>query len=326
MELSIIVINWNSRDYVAACLRSVFEHAPAIPFEVIVLDSGSFDGCGEMIARDFPQARFIQSTENLGFARANNLAVTQAKGSTFLFLNPDTEVKAGAITALYEIARNVSDAGAIGARLLNTDGTLQTSCVQAFPTILNQVFICDLLIRLFPDLSLWGKSSLFREGSEPREVEAVSGAAMMMRREVFQLIDGFCEDYFMYSEDIDLCFQARAVGRRNLYVAQAHITHHGGGSSTQQPSRFSCTTKALAVQHYFKRNRSLSYAVLYRFGVGISAVARLVLLSVAEAIEKGSRRTNSRAGSIAKWWFILCWTIGIEATPSRTRTRSSQHV
>jgi N-acetylglucosaminyl-diphospho-decaprenol L-rhamnosyltransferase len=146
MDITVIIINWNSKAYVRQCLRSLAEHRDDLQVEVIVLDNASRDGCGEMLAGEFPGTRFIQSERNLGFAGGNNMAAAQATAPVLVFLNPDTEVRAGALKELLEVVRSQPDAGAVGARLLNSDGTLQTSCIQAFPSVLG-LFLDGNLLR-----------------------------------------------------------------------------------------------------------------------------------------------------------------------------------
>src|SRR5262245_55141684 len=136
MDLSIIIVNWNSREYLRKCMTSISSHAPRLDYEVIVIDSGSFDGCEEMLKEHFPAVRFVQHERNDGFAKANNIAFGASAGASLLFLNPDTEVVGPAIEVLYKSLHSLPDAGIVGARLVNTDGSLQSSCIQALPTIL----------------------------------------------------------------------------------------------------------------------------------------------------------------------------------------------
>src|SRR5687768_17703109 len=124
MDLSIIIVNWNSNAFLTKCLNSIFALTKDIEFEVIVIDAGSFDGCERTLSEGFPSVRFIQSSTNPGFARANNLAFQEATGECVLFLNPDTEVVGSAIAMLYSQLRSLPDAGVVGARLLNSDGTV----------------------------------------------------------------------------------------------------------------------------------------------------------------------------------------------------------
>src|SRR5271165_5655937 len=138
MDLSIIIVNWKSVDFLRGCLASIFSPGSSLSLEVVVVDNASYDGCEEMLSREFPQVRFIQSRENIGFARACNLGFRNSTGRVVLFLNPDTKVLGNALSSMVDGLESQSHAGAIGCKLLNGDGSLQTSCIQSFPTILNQ--------------------------------------------------------------------------------------------------------------------------------------------------------------------------------------------
>jgi GT2 family glycosyltransferase len=133
-ELSIIIVNYNSADFVLACVRSICEQRCTVAYEVIVVDNASYDGCSERLAQYYPHVIFVQSQSNLGFGRANNLGARHASGEVLLFLNPDTEVRDRAVDCLYEHFQKLEKPGAVGCRLINSDGSLQKSCVQALPT------------------------------------------------------------------------------------------------------------------------------------------------------------------------------------------------
>ncbi len=305
MTLSIIIVNWKSKDYLRQCLTTVYAHTRAVAFEVIVIDSGSFDGCAEMLREHFPSVRFIQSPDNLGFAKANNLAARSARGDALLFLNPDTELPGPAIQTLLAALESLPDAGAVGAKLLNTDGTVQTSCIQSFPTILNQVLDAELLRRRFPRSRLWGMAALFATNERPQPVEAVSGACVLVRRPAFEKVGGFSEEYFMYGEDLDLSHKLRAAALVNYFVPAAVVVHHGGSSAAQAPSDFSVVMMRDSVWRFLRKTRGRAYAAAYRVALGMAACVRLVLLVGRPAARK--------------WRAILRWCLGrAGATPART--------
>jgi len=312
VELSIIIVNWNSANYVRLCLKSIRRHPPAHSHEIIVVDSGSFDSCGEMLAQEFPQVVFVQSQHNVGFASANNLGATRAHGRVLLFLNPDTEVQAASLEKLFETLDRHRDAGLVGARLLNSDGSLQTSCVQAFPTILNQVLDSEFLYRTFPRSPLWGMAALFDESPNASPVEVISGACIMIKRPVFQIVGGFDQRYFMYSEDLDLCYRVRQAGFDCLYAPTAQITHHGGGSSNSARSMFSVVMTRESVSRFLKFNRGALAAAGYRLAMVLSALVRLPLVICIWAAKKVAGRSASFA-SIKKWFAILRWSLGLES-------------
>ncbi|HEY8241250.1 MAG TPA: glycosyltransferase family 2 protein [Kiritimatiellia bacterium] len=300
MDLSVIIVNWKSVRWLGPCLASIRRHAGGIAVEVVVVDNASGDGCAEFLKREHPEAVFLPSPENVGFARANNLGAKKARSDVLLFLNPDTEVREGSLTVLAGIARSRPRAGAIGCRILNGDGTLQTSCVQSFPTVLNQLLDAEALRRLAPRSRLWGMAPVFAEGSEPVPAEAISGACLAVRRDAFDAVGGFSEDYFMYTEDIDLCYKLARAGRENLYAGSAQIVHHGGGSSKQRSdSGFADVQMRESVRRFMRKHRGAVSAACYRAAMACSALVRLVVLAFG-----GSRQAR------AKWSAIFAWAVG----------------
>ena len=196
LDLSIVVINWSSVEFLRKCLASVFANTPRLKFEAIVVDNASFDGCGEMVESEFPGVIFIQSHQNLGFSGANNLGFTRSKGRNILFLNPDTEVIGPAVEAMSLWLDSQGDAGAVGVKLLNSDLSLQTSCIQAFPTILNEALDSERLRELFPKAALWGTRPLFATSATPEAVEVISGACLMAKRSVLEKVGGIQQRLF----------------------------------------------------------------------------------------------------------------------------------
>src|SRR5438309_590446 len=160
-DLSVIIVNWNSATFTKQCLASIFANAGALNIEVIVVDNASYDGCAEMVGVEFPDVTFVQSQRNLGFSGANNLALGRASGRNVLFLNPDTEIEGSALQVLLSAVDSIPDAGMVGARLLNSDLSLQTTCITALPSILNQALSCDYLRYTIPRWRIWSLRSYF---------------------------------------------------------------------------------------------------------------------------------------------------------------------
>lgn len=311
-QLSVIIVNWNSKDYLRKCLQSVYANTRGISFEVIVVDGASFDGCGEMLARGFPQVRFIQAGKNLGFAKANNLGFAQAQGDCVLFLNPDTEIVGDAISTLHDFLKKTGDAGIVGAKLLNTDGSVQTSCIQTFPKILNQLLDAEILRRAFPRLSFWGMAPLYSGSKTPAEVEVISGACLMLTQTTFQKIGQFSDDYFLYAEDLDLCYKSRLKGFKNYYAPDAVIVHHGGGSSRQNQSVFSTVMMRESVYRFLKKFRGVGYGAAFRASVAAGALGRLMLLLLLFPIRAIRGDAATARDGIRRWTAILKWTFGLE--------------
>jgi len=312
MDLSIIIVNYNSKDYLRRCIDSIAANTHGIEYEIIVVDSASFDGCGEMLRRHHPKVRFIQNERNVGFAHSNNIGADSSQGDVLLFLNPDAEMHEPAIPRLYSSFQGLSNVGAAGCRLLNTDGSLQTSCVQPFPTVLNQVLDAQILQRWFPRVGLWTSAATFGNGAKPVEVEALSGACMMIRRGVFDQVGGFSRDYFMYGEDLDLCYKTRQAGFRNYYVPEAVIVHHGGGSSKLARSAFADVMMRESVSRFLAKSRGNWYRTCYRLALIAASATRLLLLTLLYPAWLIQGRSGEWTQVIRKWTAILRWGVGTE--------------
>lgn len=308
--LSIIIVNWKSAGYTEKCLASVFEHEQGLNLEVIVIDNASFDGCGEMIQRAYPRVQFIQSEENLGFARANNVAFGYSKGEILLFLNPDTEIISSALQEMLSCILLDKDAGVVGGKLLNSDLTIQTSCLQPYPSILNQFFDSDFMRKVLPLSPLWGNRALFEDCRAKVPVQGISGACMMMRRNVFEGAGYFSEDYFMYVEDMDLCWKVQHLGKTNYYIGTAVVVHHGGKSSDFQSSNhFSSVAMRESLFAYFQIRRGKWYAQVYRVITALAAAGRVGMLVVARVLYVRHPKKGVLLNSMRKWLAIGRWAI-----------------
>ena len=309
MDLSIIIVNWNSREYLRRCIESIREQTRTTTYEIVVIDSASYDGCGEMLRERFPEVRFIQSDKNLGFARANNRAAGEATGTALLFLNPDTELVGAAIDVMHAHLTSLTAAGALGCKLLNSDRSIQSSCVQALPTILNKVLDSEFLRGAWPRSFLWGVAPLYSADLTPSPVDAISGACVMVRRATFEQVGGFSEDYFMYAEDIDLSYKLLRAGHVNYYVPTATVIHYGGSSSQQAGSRFEAVMMPEATWRFLRKTRGRAYGTGYRAGMCLSAVVRLALLSASCVFGLAARRGASSKPSVNKWLAVLRWSM-----------------
>lgn len=230
-RLSIVIVSWNVSRDLAVCLDSLRANAEA-GFEVTVVDNASHDDTLSMLQR-YPEVRVIANAVNRGFAAANNQGLAVGKGEYLLMLNPDTVVPAGALSQLLAFADAHPEAGIVGPRLLNPDGTLQASC-RRFPTVQAAIIRHTFLERLLPHaastreylMSEWDHQS-------PREVDWVSGACMLIRRSAWEQVGALDEGFYWGSEDVDYCFRMHQAGWTVLYAPQPVITHAIGRSTTQ---------------------------------------------------------------------------------------------
>lgn len=314
MDLSIIIVNWNSAKCLRSCLESVYKGAAGMVLEVIVVDNASFDGSEEVVRAHFPDARYVQSKENLGFAGGSNLGFSHSVGRNLLFLNPDTEIVGSALRDMLATLESLPIAGIVGPTLLNSDHSVQTSCIKAFPTILNQALDAEYLRRAFPRSRLWGMRPLFERDGHASSVDVVSGACLMVKREVFQRVGLFNTDYFMYGEDVDLCFKVKRAGRKIYHVSNATVIHHGGGSSAFQPdSSFENVGLRESGLKFMRLRRGKLYAFVYRLTIVLAATLRLCLLGLLLALTAGRIRRPSLQIARDKWTKILRWALSFQA-------------
>lgn len=230
--LSIIIVNWNVRELLRACLLSIQPRRATVDLEVIVVDSHSTDGSVEMVRQDFPWVQLISCQENVGFSRGNNLGIAKANGRYILLLNPDTEVRGNALTVMVNYLETHPTVGAVGPQLLNTDGSLQSSR-RRFPTLATAFFESTWLQPIAPQNILNRYYALDLPNDQTAQVDWVMGACLLARREVANQVGGLDEGYFMYSEELDWCRRIKQAGWQIAYLPAAQVVHHTGKSSEQ---------------------------------------------------------------------------------------------
>lgn len=228
VELSVIVVSYNVRELLAACLRSVYDTCSELTIKLIVVDNASSDGSAQMVRHDFPQITLIENTTNDGFARANNQGFAVSNGEYILLLNPDTIVKPSAVRTVVEFMKNDSNAGLATCRILNVDGTLQRS-LRPYPSVTEQI-----LRALFLDRVMYSeyRTDTYNK-KEPFTVGFPTGCFMMVRRSALAGQPLLDEDFFMYSEEKDLALRLRKNGFKNYFVPGAEVIHYGGQSTNQ---------------------------------------------------------------------------------------------
>jgi N-acetylglucosaminyl-diphospho-decaprenol L-rhamnosyltransferase len=327
-EVSIIIVNYRSAAFTRECLASILSGLCGLRLEIVVVDNASEDDCGEMVHAEFPGVIFIPSERNLGFAEANNLGLKFSAGNSVLFLNPDTVVQRGAIERLHAVLWSLPDAGMTGAKLLNSDESVQTTSISKFPSIANQVLGTEYLQRRFPRSRLWGMGPLFAKLHAPVKVGAISGACMMLKRTIAETVRGFTADYFMYAEDIDLCLKVKKAGWSTYYVPDAVVVHHGGKSSEQRPEKnYAGVMMRESMYNFMRAHHGAAYALLYRTAMAIAALLRMgafaMFLPVALVRRSDERPLRRWQKRWQNWSQILVWSLGSSAW-SRARASSAQ--
>jgi hypothetical protein len=275
MDLSIIIVNWNTKKLLLQCLESVYQTMKRIEMEVFVVDNGSIDGSIAATKKRFPEVKFIQNEMNLGFARANNQALNLAKGRYLLLLNPDTQVKNGAIERLISFMDIHPEAGGAGAQLLNSDGSRQNS-IANFPSLPTELLNKSLLRWLFPK-AFPGKE---RNYLEPIEVDSVIGACMIIRRDAIEQVGLLDEDYFLFLEETDWCYRIKGAGWKIYHVPQAEI-YHFQGKGVEVEKKKARVEYYRSRYHFFKKNKGRLQWLILLIGLVIRLWTELIFMAIA---------------------------------------------
>lgn len=237
-RLTIVIVNYNVKYYVYQCIDSIFQSSLADDVDVIVVDNHSHDGSVDFISNRFPQVKVIALNHNLGFARANNLALRSARSEYLLLLNPDVVLGNGVLKEAVEFMDSHIDCGGLGLRMLKVDGTDAMESRRGLPTPLTSFYKMIGLCNRFPKHKKFGKYYLgFLPWDEPAEIEVVSGAFFMLRKQALDKIGMLDEDFFMYGEDIDLSYRILKGGYKNFYLP-SRILHYKGESTHKSSFRY----------------------------------------------------------------------------------------
>ena len=300
VDLSIIIVNWNVRDLLRRCLLSLQTGSSSLRVEVIVVDNGSTDGSVEMVRAEFPQVHLIANPDNRGFPAANNQGIKIAQGRYVLLLNPDTEVLGDALATMVGFADDHPDVGVVGPQLVNPDGSVQSSR-RRFPTLATAFFESTWLQPYAPRRLLERYYVLDRPDDEVQDVDWVTGAALMARREAIEQVGPMDEGFFMYSEELDWCRRFREAGWRVVYLPMAQIVHHVGKSSEQVLPARHIHFQTSKVRYFRKYHGPLAAEVLrwfllgnYAWQLGLEAAKWVV----------GHKRPL-RAQRIGAYWQVL---------------------
>jgi GT2 family glycosyltransferase len=234
-DVSVVVVSYNTRDLLRESLAAVERHRGALDIETLVVDNDSRDGSAEEVAASFPQVRLLRNATNRGFAAAANQGMREGTGRYLFLLNPDAAVREGTLPRLVSFLDGRAEAGAAGCRLTYADGRLQPSCA-SFPNLLNYAVLSfasyDRMPR--PRRPMRRLQECWTHDAT-REVDCVSGAAMMVRREVMEKVGPLDERFFLYGEEKDWCWRMREAGWKTLFLPDAEVVHHGRASSRQNP-------------------------------------------------------------------------------------------
>jgi GT2 family glycosyltransferase len=261
MDLSVVIVNYKSREDLLECLESLKRDSGALSAEYLVVDNDSRDGTPEALARRFPDVRLVLNTENVGYARAVNQGIAATSGDFVLVMNPDCEVRPGTLAALAGYLRGHPRTAIAAPRILNPDGTLEYSA-RSFPDPFTFLFNrYSMLTRLFPG-NPYSRRYLLTDWDHmsERDVDWVSGACMMVRREAIDRVGGMDETFFMFNEDVDWCRRMKLAGWAVSYVPAAEIVHHIGASRRRVAPRV-IYARHRGMIHYFHKHHPMNPVV-----------------------------------------------------------------
>jgi hypothetical protein len=304
MDVSIIVVNWNTRALLLDCLKSIYDTTTCLDIEVIVVDNGSQDGSSKAVKDTFPQVKLIQNSENKGFARANNQALSIAAGRYVLLLNSDAVLTDGSLTGLVTFMDKTPDAGISACQYLNRDGSKQNS-FDNFPTLATELLNKSLLKILFPKKY----PSKKKEYYEPMEVDSTIGACMIVRKEAIKQVGMLDEDYFFFMEETDWCFRMHEAEWKIYHLPHIKVYHLQGQSKEKSPSK-AWIEYYRSSYIFFKKYRSIfSYYTLRItriFKLTINLLLVLLGVFITLGLDKRLKRRFRIYSDLLMWHIKLC--------------------
>lgn len=279
MDISVIIVSFNTKLLLHNCLNSVYKYSKNIKFEVIVVDNNSNDNSFEMIKKYFPQVIIIKNSKNIGFGNANNLGAKKAKGDYLLLLNSDTYLEQNLLAHIHKEANKISNLGALAPQILNKDNSIQQS-VGFFPDIPQIIywmsFIDDLPIGLYLKPYHMDHEAFYKKD---HYIDWASAAVLLIPHPVFNQVKGFDKNIFMYGEDVELCFKIKKIGFEILYTPMAKVIHIGRGSSKKLPSA-AFIGEFEGIIYFYKKYRGNLALQILRVFLKIGALLRIIIFGV----------------------------------------------
>ena len=279
IDVSVVIVNWNTKDLLHQTLQTLYKNTHGITFETIVVDNGSSNGSVDMVRKLWKQVKLIQLPENKGFTVANNEGFDKAKGRFILLLNSDTIVTPTTLPGMVRFLETHPDAGCVGCKHLNPDKTLQRS-MDNFPSLLNDFLSYTELHRLqiFQPL-LKKKFAWWSDYDKVREVDWVNGSCMMVRKEVIKQVGGLDEAFFIYGEELDWCYRMKKCGWKVYFTPKATIIHIGGQAMNRAADK-RIVLKYKGQYRFYKKHYSIFQYISLRIIVTVIALVRIAILSM----------------------------------------------
>lgn len=277
MDLSIVIVNYNTKDLLKQTIESVINNTKGIEYEIWVVDNSSKDGSVEMVQEEFKSVKLIASKENLGFPKGNNVAIKKATGRYILLLNSDTKVIGDNLQHCVSYMDQHEEIGALGCKVELPDGTLDHACKRGFPTPEASLYYFLKLNKIMKNKRKYGAYTASYLGEdEIGEVDALMGAFMMIPRTVIDKVGMLDEEFFMYGEDIDWCYRIKEAGYKIMYYPKEKIIHYKGSSSKKKKAK---TTYEFhrAMILFYRKHYNDKYNIFIKILVYIGVALRMIL-------------------------------------------------
>jgi GT2 family glycosyltransferase len=298
-DFSIVLVCWNNKDYLEPCLRSLYEGDLRSKFDIVVVDNGSTDGSQEMLRNKFPQVKIIQNDYNAGLGRASNQGIEATSGRYILLLNNDTLVNGHSLDALVEFLDTQSEAGAVGGRLLNSDGSYQAGDTN-FPSLHEEFLIATRIGALF-----WPNYPDRTHSTEPKEADWLGSACLLLRRKALDGIGLLDEEYFIYGDEADLQYRLRKAGWKVYYLPDV-TTIHFGGRSMNRWSRRKMVYRGKML--FFQKHYGPFRTGILRMMLAALSLAKMAVWTIAYIVPRWRERAQKEMRS-NKEVIGLCWNL-----------------
>ncbi len=304
MHLSVIIVNYNVKYFLEQCLHSVQKACLHLDAEIIVVDNNSTDGSRDFLTPLFPDVKFLWNSQNVGFAKANNLATANAEGEFILYLNPDTLVPEECFVKCLAFFEQNKSAGALGVKMIDGSGNFLKESKRAFPSPLTSLFKLSGLARLFPESKLFARYHMGHlSENDNHETDVLAGAFMMIRRKVLDEVGNFDEQFFMYGEDIDLSYRIQQAGYKNFYFAETPVIHFKG-ESTKRGSMNYVRLFYKAMSLFVKKHYSGTRAGIFTFLIQTGIFFRAVFTALGTLLKKTGLPILDAAIIFTSFWII----------------------
>lgn len=307
IELSFIIVNWNAKDFLKACLSSIKKTIGNINHEIIVVDNGSEDGAPDMVSAEFPDVILIRNNDNVGFGRANNIGIKRSRGEYLCLVNSDVEILEGCVSRLINYMKENERIGLTGPKIFGKDGNIQRSCM-GFPTLWN-MFCCALgFDKIFNRSSFFSGYMLhYWNHNDIKDVDIINGCFWIIKRTALNEVGVFDERFFMYGEDMDFCRRFHEKGWRVVFYSKAEAIHYGGGSSSLAPYKYYIAMQKANYQYWNKYNKTSS-TIAYSLIKVLHEAVRIAGNSVLYVFNPKQREASAhkiRRSAMSLHWYTL---------------------